>query len=539
MTRRSRSWSLVAAAATLSLLASACSGSGGEGDGDGSGNGAEKSAQGGTFTYALTEPTFLAPAQKCYESECLAVVSVIQEPLLNVDLETGEPVYDGIAESIESEDNTTWTVKLKDGWTFHNGEPVNADAFLRAWNWSANVDNGSDTAGFMSKIEGYDAEKAVESLSGLKKVDDLTLEVTLSAPFSQLPQMMSYTPAWSPIAEECLADLEACNETPIGTGPYKMDGAWRHDQGITVVRNEEYAGEHAGNVDSIEFTMYTDMVAAFRAWQAGELDVTDVDPTMYPTAKSEAGDRQLEEESSAFSYLGLTEKAPFDNPDLRHALSMAIDRQSIIDSILNGLHSPAMDVISPVVPGARDDACEFCEFNPEEAKKLFDEAGGIPGNTITLWFNAGSGHDGWVEAIGNSWKETLGIDFKLEAREWAQYLELRSEAKFTGPYRLSWIVDYPSAENYLRPLYGTNGDVNYYGYSNDAVDTAISEGDAAEDPEEGVAKYQEAADMVLEDMPVIPLWFGKANYVWSENVSGVEYDVNLANIDLRNVSVTG
>jgi oligopeptide transport system substrate-binding protein len=538
MTRRGRAWSLTASAAAAALLVSACGGGGSDADDSGGSGGSGDAAQGGSFNYNLTEPTFLAPAQRCYESECIAVLSVIQEPLLNVDLETGEPVYDGVAESIESDDATTWTVKLKDGYTFHNGEEVNADAYIRAWNWSADPENGAETAGFMSKIEG--AGEGGE-MSGLTKIDDLTFEVKLTAPFSAFPQQMSYTPGFAPIAQECLDDLEACNEQPIGTGPYMMDGPWDHDNNITVTRYEDYAGENPGNADTISFDMYTDAVAAFRAWQGGTLDIMNgVDPTVYASAKSEAGDRMFEEESSSFNYLGLPIKADgYSNVDVRHALSMAVNRQEIVDGVLNGLHTPAKDVVSPAVPGSRDDACQYCDFEPDEAKQLFDDAGGLPGNTANLWFNAGSGHDAWVEAIGNGWKQTLGIDFTLESREWAQYLELRSEGAFDGPYRLSWIMDYPSAENYLRPMYGSNGDVNYYGYANKTVDQALDKADAASTPEKSIEYFQQAGDQVLEDMPVIPLWFGKAVAVWSENVDNVSYSVTDANVDLRSVTVVG
>lgn len=538
MTRRSRAWPLGASVAALALLMSACGGSGddgGDSGSEGSSSASGDGAQGGSFSYALNEPSYLAPASQCYESECIAVLSVILEPLVSVDLETGELVYDGVAESITSDDATTWTIKLKDGYTFHNGEPVNADAYIRAWNWTANPKNAAATAGFMSKIKGAGEG---DTMSGVTKVDDLTIEVALTSPYSQFPLTMSYTPAWAAIAQECLDDLQACNEKPIGYGPYQMDGKWEHDTNITVTEYADYSGDLAGNAETISFDMYADQVAAFRAWQGDTLDISPVDPTIYAEAKSAAGERFLEEASSAFSYLGIPLKDDgFDDVKVRRALSLAIDREAIVQQVLNNTATPAADVVSPAVPGHREDACEYCTFDPDQAQQLFEEAGGIPGDEVTLWFNAGSGHDGWVEAIGNQWKQTFGVDFKLESREWAQYLEIRSAGDFDGPYRLSWIMDYPSMENYLRPMYGTNGDVNYYGYSNPKVDAALDAGDRASSAEESIEHYQEAGDQVLQDMPVIPLWFGKANYVWNEAVDNVAYSVTNANVDLRSVTV--
>ena len=152
---------------------------------------------GGTYSAELTEPSYLAPASNCYEGECSAVLDLVNDPLVSVDFE-GQLEFDGLAESIEAnEDQTVWTVTLKDGLEFHNGEPVNSDSFIRAWNYSQNPKNAQATAGFMSHIRG--AGKGAE-MAGLKKVDETTFEVTLKAPFSQFGQMMSYAPAFAPTA---------------------------------------------------------------------------------------------------------------------------------------------------------------------------------------------------------------------------------------------------------------------------------------------------------------------------------------------------
>jgi ABC-type transport system substrate-binding protein len=272
---------VTAAAAVLALGLAACGG-GDNGDGGsdgGSDAGAPSGEPGGTYAADLTEPSYLAPASNCYESECSAVLDLINDPLVSINFESGELEFDGLAESVEpNEDQTVWTVKLKDGRTFHNGEPVNADAFLRAWNYSQNPKNAQATAGFMSRIKG--AGKGKE-MAGLKKVDDTTFEVTLNGPFSQFGAMMSYSPAFAPIAQACLDDIDACNEQPIGTGPYQMDGKWRHDQGITVTKWADYQGESQGQADTIEFQMFTSPTAAYRDFQNGGVDVLTLAPEVY------------------------------------------------------------------------------------------------------------------------------------------------------------------------------------------------------------------------------------------------------------------
>ncbi len=530
-----------AAAAVLALGLAACGG--GNGDNDGGGTASEETPAagegqaGGTLSAELTEPQYLAPASNCYESECAAVLDLINDPLVSVDFETGELNFDGLAENIEaSEDQTTWTVTLKDGRQFHNGEPVTSDAFIRAWNYSANPKNAQQTAGFMSRIEGAGEGK---EMSGLKKIDDQTFEVTLSGPFSQFGQMLSYAPAFAPIAEACLEDVDACNQQPIGTGRYQMDGKWRHDQGITLTKWADYQGELPANPDTIDFQMFTSTSASFRALQNGNLDVTTIYPEQFLEAQGALGDRLITEPSASLTYLGFPVKqAPFDNKQVRQAMSMSIDRQLIVDQVLNGLGQPATDIPTPPIPGHRDDACQYCEYDPEQAKQLLEESGVDPqGMTVTYYFNSDAGHDQWVEAAARQIQENLGFDYKLKATEWAQYLELLDGQKFTGPFRLGWSVDYPSPENYIRPIVGTGGDSNYTGYSNPELDNLLTQADQAGTTEESFDLYQQAGDVALEDMPIMPMWSGVTSVGYADGVSNVRYDVGEGEIAYGEITV--
>jgi oligopeptide transport system substrate-binding protein len=527
-----------AAAAALVLGLAACGGGDGGDTSDEAPEAGDPTGQpGGTFVAEITEPSFLAPASNCYESECTQVLGLVNDPLVSTDFESGELVFDGLAENIESnEEQTVWTVTLKDGRTFHNGEPVNSDAFIRAWNYSADPKNAQSTAGFMSRIEG--AGKGKE-MSGLKKIDDTTFEVTLNGPFSQFGQMLSYAPAFAPIAQECLDDLDACNEAPIGTGPYQMDGKWNHDQSITVTKWADYQGEQPANADTIEFAMFTTPTAAFRDFQNGGVDVITVAPEVYLEAKGQLGDKIIEEPTASLTYLGFpVEQKPFDSKQLRQAISMSIDRQLIVDQVLNGLARPATDIPTPPIPGHRDDACQYCEHDPERAKQLIQESGVDPqGTTLTYYFNADAGHDQWVEAVARQVQENLGFDYKLKSTEWAQYLELLDGQKFTGPFRLGWSLDYPSPENYLRPLVGTGGDSNYTGYSNPEFDEKLTVADQAATMEESIELYQEAGDMALEDMPILPMWSGVTAIASSDEVADVRYDVGEGEIAFGEITV--
>ena len=177
----------------------------------------------------------------------------------------------------------------------------------------------------------------------------------------------------------------------------------------------------------------------------------------------------------------------------------------------------------------------------EEANRLLDEAGFDRSQPIELWFNAGAGHETWMEAVGNQLRDNLGVDYKLQGGlQFAEYLPKMDAKGITGPFRFGWVMDYPSPQNYLEPLYSTaalppNGSNTAF-YSNPEFDTLIAEGNAAETNEEAIEKYQAAEDVLLQDMPIMPMFFGLVQGAHSENVDNVQIDA-FTRVRLADVTV--
>jgi oligopeptide transport system substrate-binding protein len=524
---------------TLALVAAACGGDDEPGVTGPTGTGPTGAVTGGEWSMHICEPESLLPqvnAETCGSQ----VLKGLFTPLITFD-ENDQIVFT-VAESIESDDNTTWTVTLREGWTFHDGTPVTAQSFVDAWNWGAYGPNAAGNNYFFGpsgvNIVGYDAmnpdegDPTAEELSGLTVVDDRTFTVELGAPFSEFPITVGYN-AFYPLPESFFADPEAFNEAPVGNGPYMMDGQWEHDVGINLVRYEDYAGT-PGNADAVEFRIYANPDTAFRDVQAGNLDISDVPTEQIASAGTEFGDRFLETPSSYFGYIGFPLYEPaFDNPDVRKAFSMAIDREAIIEAIYFNTYVPADDMASPTVQGYREGACgDACTFDPEAAKALLDGAGGFDGE-VSIWFNNDGGHEQWIEAVSNMWRQNLGIeDIRFESMPFAKYLGLLdggidddpATESVTGPWRLAWVMDYPSMQNYIENLHGTDAGSNYSGYSNPEVDDLLAQGKAASSLEEAVSFYQQADDLIIQDLPIIPLWFGVTHQVTSERVTNVNID---------------
>lgn len=511
---------LAAGAAAVALLAAACGGDDGPAEGDvGEGTGEEPTvAEGGTLRIYSSEPAFLVPTA-ADDQPSILIIRQLFSGLVDYDAD-GAPVND-LAESIESDDNVTWTITIKDGYTFHNGEPVNADAFIRAWNFAADGDNAQNNGYFYSRFAGVDeSQEGADELAGVSKVDDLTIEVELNEPFVGFPAILGYS-GFFPVAEECLADFDTCNEAPIGNGPYQIEGEWQHNIGINLTRFEDYPDEGKSNPDTLEYKIYSDVQTGYADFQAGELDVMySIPPERFAEAEQNQGDLIYTQPSNSFTYLGMPYYLEeFDDVNVRRALSMAIDRQAIIDAIYDGAFTPATGVVSPLFDGAREGVCQYCEYNPEEAQRLLDEAGGWQGGTLVLEANAGAGHEDWLQAAGDQLRENLGIDYELQVNlDFPEYLERNDAQEHEGAYRLGWGPDYPVLETYLKPLYGTGSGSNGTEYSNPEFDDLVQQGDGAETLDDAIPLYQQAEDIIVEDMPVIPMWFGRTTAIWSENV---------------------
>jgi ABC-type oligopeptide transport system substrate-binding subunit len=518
----------IAATAVVALALAGCAGGG-------------PGASRATVSMYICEPQSLIP-QNVTEACGGQVLAALFEPLVEYDPDTSGLRMTGVAKSVRSTDNTVWTIELKDGYRFHNGEPVDAASFARAWNAGAYGPNAYGNSYSFENIAGYadlqGTKPKAHEMSGLKVLDPLTLQVTLSAPFSQFPLTLGYT-AFYPLPKAFEADPQKYGQAPIGNGPYEMDGTWQHDRSIATTRFDGFAGSKARN-GGATFTIYSSIDTAYNDLLGGNLDIMGkLPPERLAGARSQLGDRFLERPGSQFTYLGFPlYDTRFRNADLRRAFSMAIDRKAVVDAIFAGAYAPASSVVPPVFPLGDGDPCAgACTYDPAAARKLLHRAGGFTG-PLTLWFNSGAGQDKWVEAVSNQLRTNLGIeDVRFRALDFAQYLARIDANGMTGPFRLSWVADYPSAQNYLQPLYATGAPANDFRYSDKRVDALIAAGNAARSAQDSTRYYRDAERLILADMPVVPMWFQKIQAARSERVGNVRIDafgrVHLADVTVR------
>jgi ABC-type transport system substrate-binding protein len=504
------------------------------------------------ISIAIGEPVSALLPASTVEEYGAQILESLWTGLVEYDAD-GELSFTGVAESIESEDSVTWTVRLHDGWTFHDGSPVTADSFVDAWNYAAYSPNAQEASYFFANIEGYgdlqapvdDAgeptgDPAATEMSGLRVVDDTTFTVTLAAPFAQFPVTLGYNP-FLPLPEVFFEDPEAFGSEPIGNGPFRASGEFVPGKGITVEAYEEFAGEQSPSVEAIEFRVYTDLETAYTDALAGNLDVVPSIPASASDAAAEEFEgRFVETAASGFTFLALPlYQERYADPRVRQALSMAIDREVIAEQIFSGARTAADSVVPAVVDGHRDGACEYCVLDVDRANELLDEAGFDRTQPVELWFNAGGGNEAWIEAVGNQLRTNLGVEFVLKGDlAPPEYGPLMGSLGMTGPFRMGWSMDYPSPQNFLEPLYATDAGANFAAYSNPEFDALVAEGNAAATNEEAIGFYNRAEDVLLAEMPVIPMFFDVRQSVHSGDVSGVVVDP-FGRVDTSSLTAAG
>ncbi|KOV28084.1 phytase [Streptomyces sp. XY431] len=539
-------WTALAACTALAI--SACTTGSGKKSSDGANASGKK---GGSISIESGEPQHGLIPQNTAESEGAQVLAQVFAGLVEYDRKTNEPGL-RVAESIETPDSKVWTIKLKDGYTFHNGEKVTAQSFVDAWNWGANQDNAAEGLPFFSKIEGAeelspgkDKKPTTDKLKGLKVIDDKTFTVTLSAPFSQFKVMLGYT-AFYPLPKAFFQDKKAFEESPIGNGPFQMDGKWEHNQQIKVKRYENFPeADGKAKLDSVTFKIYDKLETAYNDLRANNIQITNKLPiSAMATVAQEFGDRYIYKPESGVGFIGFpiaTNPTAYGKPEVRKAISMAIDREAITKTIFSGTRVPADDFISPIIPGYRKGAMgDAAKYDPAKAKALWDSVGGVPNNTIELGYNADGGHKEWMEAVGNQLKKNLGVEVTFKPFEkFGKILDALGAKEYSGAFRMAWQMDYPSMENYLRPIFSKvaieNGS-NYGGYVNEQFESLLDQADQAKSVEDGQKLYQQADDILIKELPYIPVYTYMTSAAYTKTVKNVVVDaqnrIDLANVEL-------
>jgi oligopeptide transport system substrate-binding protein len=427
-----------------------------------------------------------------------------------------EPVPD-IAEYWElNPDGTTYTFYLREDVFFHDGRQVTADDFKYSWERACLPETGSQTASvYLGDIVGAEEviSGAATEVSGVTVLDNFTLEVTIDSPKAYFLSKLTYPTAYVVDHNEAELGGEWWRQ-PNGTGPFTLD-QWDEGQTLTLGRNGLYYGEKA-KVASVVFQLWGGV--PINMYELGEIDVTFVGTAYTAKVTDEAGpfyDQLSIVPELSFYYIGFdTEEPPFDDPDIRRAFSLAIDKEKLISLVFAGIMEPAYGILPPGIPGYNE-ALVGLEYDIAEAKALiadssYGDVANLPPITLTT-----AGWGGLIssdlESLVFQWRENLGVEVTVRQLDPQAFLyDLREEKD--EMFYAGWIADYPHPQDFLEILFASGVENNYGGYSNPDFDALLEAAAAETDYEASLALYRQAEQIVVEDAACLPLSFG-VNYV--------------------------
>ncbi|MFF4305904.1 ABC transporter substrate-binding protein [Streptomyces sp. NPDC001601] len=517
-----------ACAVVVALAATACGGGGGSGGGGG---------ESGVLSSSWGDPQNPLEPSNTNEVQGGKVLDMIFRGLKKYDPKTGKAT-DMLAQKIDTSDSQNFTITLKDGWTFSNGEKVTAKSFVDAWNYGASLRNNQKNAYFFGYIQGYDkvhpagGSQSADTLSGLKVVDDRTFTVALNQKFSSFPDTLGYA-AFAPLPQTFFTDHAGWLAQPVGDGPYRIESYTKGSQ-MSLKKWDGYPGADKAQNGGVSLKVYTDSDTAYTDLIAGNLDlVDDVPASQLKNVKNDLGDRYINTPAGIIQTLAFPYYDSAWNKSgaekVRTGISMAINRKQITDTIFQNTRTPATDWTSPVLGAAggfKEGLCgSACDYDPAQAKKLIQEGGGLPGGQLKITYNADTGsHRMWVDAVCNSINNALGNDKACVGNPVGTFADFRNQIgqhKMTGPFRAGWQMDYPLIQNFLQPLYYTNASSNDGKWSNKDFDKLVDQANAQTDTAKAVSTFQQAEGVVRDNMAAIPLWYQNGSAGYSERLSNV------------------
>ncbi|MDY4523277.1 MAG: ABC transporter substrate-binding protein [Atopobium sp.] len=493
----------------------------------GGGNASGKS--GGTMKFYINEPVAIDP-YNLQESEGTQVGMTLFDSLTVFDW-TKKELVGKAAESWEvNDDATEFTFHLVKGAKFHNGDKVDAQSFKRGWERILNpkMTTPSEIAYHLDPVVGAAEMKAgtATELTGVTCPDENTLVVKLSYATADFPYITTH-PGLAPVPQAALDDPAAFLLAPIGNGPFKMDGKWESGQYINVKRFDDYYGEKA-KLDGVNFSIQKDPKTAFTEFTAGNMDFCQVPAGRIKETEGQYGKsddgysvtsgKQVVTGVNASLYylmMNLEDKTMAD-VNVRRAISLAINRQNIVDTLYEGSRVPADGLFPSLIDDDSANKWAYAKYDFDAAKKIVDD-NNLAGTKVTLSYNTGGGHEDIMTIIQGD-LEKIGFVVDQSGMEWATYLNKMTSGELqTG--RLGWNADYPTMDNFIYPNFFSTAENNYSKFKDPEIDAAILAARKETDETKRRQAYREINKKIGDLAVIVPIMFYSNNHVGSSKLA--------------------
>ncbi len=442
----------------------------------------------------------------------------------------------GCAERWEvSEDGMTWTFHLRKGLKWSDGKPLTAEDFryglLRLLD-ARNASPNAYMAYFLKNGEAFFNGKAGSEDVGIDVPDDATLRLRLENPAPLMLDCLSFyafAPARADVVEQDPRGWATKPESLVCNGPFVLS-EWKHNSELTLTKNPNYWDADNVKIDKVRMVMITDSNTALAAFKAGKVDLLDRIPPQMTPQLIESGEAKVAPAlGTAFCVFNVA-RAPFDDPRVRKAFTLAIDRRTMVEKVTLGGQKPAVAFIPYGIPGVgsdRDFRAEGGTFlperaDPEAAKKLLAEAGypdgkGFP--KVTYKYNLSSTNKAIAEALQAMWKQNLGVEVELANEEWKVFLNTREQGDFQIA-RHAYVTIFFDAGSLLEG-WVTGSPKNVARYSDPEYDALIRDSLKQMDRSKRMEDMHRAEAILMRDLPVLPLYFYSTPYMQSARVKGI------------------
>ncbi|EPF1296129.1 ABC transporter substrate-binding protein [Klebsiella michiganensis] len=444
------------------------------------------------------------------------IISDLFEGLVSVS-PAGE-IEPRLAEKWENKDNTVWTFHLRPGVTWSDGTAITAQDIVWSWQRLVSPLTASPYASYpgnMHIVNGAEiaqGQKAPETL-GVKAIDDATLEVTLTQPNAAFLAMLAH-PSLVPLDKVLISrygDKWTKPEHIVTSGPYKLS-QWVVNERIVAERNPRYWDNAHTVINKVTYLPISSETADVNRYKAGEIDIVYTVPiNQFAQLKKTMGDQlDVSPQLATYYYEFNTTRPPFNDPRVRRALNMALDKDIIAEKVLGQGQRPAWLISQPDIGGVKLHNPEYASWPREkriaEAKKLLSEAGYNETHPLVfnLLYNTSESHQRIAIAASSMWKKNLGVEAKLQNQEWKTMLDAMHTHNFDA-VRYAWIADYDDAATFLNN-FRTGDSENTSQYSNPAYDEALRNAAKASDTTARGKFYQQAEDLLGQDVPAIPVY---------------------------------
>ena len=514
----------------VALFALAC---GGDDNGGGSGSGATDDGEDSPASPANADlrmggadPITLDPAIAGDAGSATYIVEIFGGL---VTLDRDLQLIPDLAESWDvSPDGLTYTFHIRPTAKFHDGKPVTANDFKYSLDRTAKLGQtvSATAEAYLGDIVGAkDVTRGrAEEISGVQVIDARTLEIKIDAPKAYFLAKLTYPTAFVVDQQQVEANPRNWTRKPNGTGPYKM-AEWRLNERIILEANQDY---HLGApmVDRVLYVLAGGSVLT--QYENDELDVAGISVNDIERVLSDRDPLNADYRSGdnlSVSYIGFNvTQPPFDDANVRRAFAMAIDREQIVRVVLKDMLPVANSYMMPGLPGYNSEAT-LPSFDPEGAKaalaeSTYRDAAGLGEITLTQ-IGGGASAGVTTQAIIEMWRTNLGVDVSIAQSEPASFFDDLDRGRLQM-FEIGWIMDYPDPEDIIDLLFHSTSRQNNTHYSSPELDALVEEARVESDVTRRLQLYQDAEQILIQDMPWIPLYFGRDHFVVKPHIKGFD-----------------